>query len=30
MESVPGRTLDALIPKSGMPVRELLRVAERP
>lgn len=27
MESVPGKTLDALIPKTGMPVAELLRVA---
>ena len=27
MEYVPGRTLDALIPKTGMPIRELLRVA---
>jgi serine/threonine protein kinase len=27
MESVPGKTLDVLIPKKGMPVPELLRVA---
>src|SRR5262252_7545592 len=27
MEYVPGRTLDALIPRSGMPLGELLKIA---